>query len=114
MAGYPCPSIIPTDWFARCFLRSRTSRQEFAAEIDGSNVAASVCGFGKLTGRKRQKRYARRDPIWVAHASRVLAMTSRHRGLFEKLFWRDAKTNTRGACATRNQNSTRARPIDSA
>jgi len=56
MAGYPCPSIIPTDWFARCFLRSRTSRQEFAAEIDGSNVAASVCGFPELVGDRSNQR----------------------------------------------------------
>src|SRR5882724_8012598 len=51
----------------------------------------------------------------VAHASRVLAMMSRHRGLSlpvrnrwllmkydESLFRRDAETNTRDACATRN------------
>src|SRR5437016_1737053 len=56
MAGYPCPSIIPTDWFARCFLRSRTSRQEFAAEIDGSNVAASICGFPELVGDRSNQR----------------------------------------------------------
>ena len=36
----------------------------------------------------------------VAHASRVLAMTSRQRGLSERLFRRDAETNTRDACAT--------------
>src|SRR5438477_186439 len=42
--------------FARCFLRSRTSRQEFAAEIDGSNVAASVCGFPELVGDRSNQR----------------------------------------------------------
>src|SRR5206468_3737771 len=37
----------------------------------------------------------------VARASRVLTLASRQRGLFERLFRRDAETNTRDACATR-------------
>ncbi len=46
--------------------------------------------------------------IRVAHVSRVLAMASRHRGLFfsnqkqKRLFRRDAETNTRDACATQS------------
>src|SRR5438132_9405422 len=43
----------------------------------------------------------------VTHATpvrlgpRVLTLASRQRGLFERLFRRDAETNTRDACATR-------------
>src|SRR5438874_1280549 len=45
--------------------------------------------------------------LWVAHASRVLAITSRHRGLFlQRLFRRDAETNTREACATQTRAAT--------
>ncbi len=51
-------------------------------------------------------------PLWVAHASRVLARASRDRGILrratyrlrsivlKRLFRRDAETNTRDACAT--------------
>jgi len=51
--------------------------------------------------------FTRSSVDWVAHASRVLAMASRHRGLFfrcscsRSLFRRDAETSTRDACATR-------------
>src|SRR5947209_14436388 len=47
--------------------------------------------------------------LWVAHASRVLAMASRQRELSLELeitrkdrFSEDAETNTRDACATRS------------
>src|SRR2546421_10473017 len=42
---------------------------------------------------------------WVGHASRVWATVSRRRELFQRLFWRDAKTSARDARATRS-NST--------
>src|SRR5437763_16245976 len=59
------------------------------------------CGVHKISGSLL---------LWVAHASRVLAMTSRHRGLLRKrLFWRVAKTNTRDACATPGSLTARAR-----
>src|SRR5947209_10242029 len=55
--------------------------------------------------------FTRSSVDWVAHASLVLAMASRHRGLFfrcscsRSLFRRDAETSTRDACATRKNSS---------
>ncbi len=63
---------------------------------------------------------AARENFQVAHASRVLAPTSRQGELFcpivkssprliERSFWRDAKTSTRDACATQAKRRTTTR-----
>src|SRR5437870_374992 len=50
--------------------------------------------------------FNRASSLWVAHASRVQLpvrlgpIASRDRELFERRFWRAAKTSTRDACAT--------------
>src|SRR5438132_13446065 len=49
----------------------------------------------------RTRRFLGSAGCRVAHASRVLTLAARQRGLFERLFRRDAETNTRDACATR-------------
>ena len=58
-----------------------------------------------FTGSKDRQRRSSSSPrsagCRVAHASRVLTLASRQRGLFKRLFRRDAETNTRDACATR-------------
>ena len=51
----------------------------------------------------------------VAHASRVLAIaSSRSRTFLERLFRRDAETNTRDACATRNLSGDACTSLESA
>src|SRR5207302_3856736 len=72
--------------------RSQGSRREFAVKIGGGDVAAALCGASELIAAIGPNQgCAARSELWVAHASRVLAMTSRHRGLFERSFRRDAK-----------------------